>query len=136
MSLRELIRHNLGLKIFACVLAMLSWFTIRFAAYPELGLALNPWRQGVVKEFPNRPIQVLKSPDDPRTFTVNPAIATIRVSGDPRRMAKLTPEDIRLFVNLVDATDAQMIERRIQAYCPPGITIERIAPLTARIRLE
>lgn len=136
MSFRELIRHNLGLKIFAFVLAMLSWFTVRFASYPEMGLALNPWRKGVLREFANRPIQVLKNPDDSRTFRIEPAVATIRVSGDTRLMAKLTPEEIRLFVNLVDATDARMIERRIQANVPAGVTVERITPMTARIRLE
>jgi hypothetical protein len=128
MQLRAIIRHNLGLKIFAFLLAVLTWLTLRYVArndtWPQPGLA-SP----VKIEFASLPIRVLADPANPNKHQLEPTQAAVVVRGRKADLDKLAARDILLFVELSGMADTH----DIKAYCPPGVVVEQIRPAQARV---
>jgi hypothetical protein len=120
--------NNLRWKLTALLLAMLVWFSIKFAIYK--GSA-----SGRTQILAQQPVMVLMSPGDPRAFRIHPPQVDLVVQS----AKELNPEDLEVFVNLttladVDTTFKQVLVRGADAakvilVKPPGVTVERLAPL-------
>jgi YbbR domain-containing protein len=134
MSLRESIRHNLGLKVFALFLAVLTWLTLRYmernARWPSSGITST-----APVELTGVPIRVLTESKQPAACQLEPDRATVVLRGRGADLSKLTEREVWLFVNLVAEKESVGGTHLIQAHCPPGVTVEQIKPPVAIVRL-
>jgi hypothetical protein len=132
MSLRDLVLNNFRWKLTAFVLAMLVWFVIKFAIYKGATGGLN-------QILRHQPVMVLKAPDDPRSFRIDPPQVDVVVQG----AKELGPDDLQVFVNLttwpedlnsafkpvlVRAADSTKV--RVQ---PRFVMVERVTPSEASL---
>jgi hypothetical protein len=127
MRLREFIRHNLWLKIFAFALALLTWSTLRYMAKDAVVIQSEFSRLGKA-EFSRLPVNTLAAFDENHTYHIEPSEVTVTVSGRGADLDKLSAQDILVFVNLAGIHGAHDLVRQIKVHCPPGIVVERIKP--------
>lgn len=127
MQLRDSIRHNLGLKIFAFLLAVLIWSTLRYMArdstWPNIGFS----RPAKI-EFTDLPIHVLTDPANTRTLLLQPSRAAVIVSGRSADVDKLAARDVLVFVDMTGINEDREDAREVKAQCPPGFVVEQINP--------
>lgn len=131
--LREFIRHNFWLKVFALVLAVMSWLTARFAINNEIGvgsLLLNPITTVELKYLP---IHVLQNVADPRVFQFNPTEVTVTITGEASRVRTLTEKDIRVFVDFTGVDPEIGSLQALEVHFPPGIGRVQVIPAKTRI---
>ncbi|MCL5098972.1 MAG: hypothetical protein M1608_15840 [Candidatus Omnitrophica bacterium] len=133
MRWREFIRHNFWLKLFALVLATLTWITVRFAIQHEIGLVQNPLANAMTREFKPLPIRVLTEATDLRNFKITPPEASITVSGEAGLIGSLSKQDIQVFVDMADAGDEHEWIKKVNAVSPMGVSIIRISPIWVRV---
>jgi hypothetical protein len=133
MAVRDFVLNNYRWKLTALVLAMLVWFVIKLAIYR--GTTGGP--ETVLR---NRRVLVLKAPDDPRSYRVDPSEVNVFVQGskelgseDPQVFVNLTswPEELnsgfkQVLVRAVDATKV-----RVQ---PLFVMVERTSPPESSLR--
>jgi len=135
MAWRRLILHNLWMKIFSVLLAMLIWFVIN-ANISTNPLPANAFaRIGTPRDFPEQPVWLLSVPDDGRSFRVDPETVTVRVSGPVGIVDQLTPNDVRVFAR-VPPTMTTNEAVPLKAHAPPGITIVEVTPAAAVIHVR
>ncbi len=89
MAARDFVLHNFQWKLTAFVLALLVWFLIKFAIYKEE-------TGGRAQPLPPQRVLVLKAPDDPRLFRVEPPQVNVIVRGTKQ----LEPDDVQVYVDL------------------------------------
>jgi hypothetical protein len=89
MSLRDLVLNNFRWKLTALLLAMLVWFVIKVAIYKGATSGPNQMLR-------HQPVMVLKAPDDPRSFRIDPPQVDVAVQG----AKELGADDLQVFVNL------------------------------------
>ncbi len=134
MSLRESMRHNLGLKVFAFFLAVLTWLTLRYmernARWPSTGITST-----TQVELSGLPIRVLTETGQMPACQLEPDKATVVLRGRSAELSKFTKREVWLFVNLVNGKESVGGTYMIQAHCPPGITVEQIKPPVAIVRM-
>jgi YbbR domain-containing protein len=133
---RNLIFKDFWLKLFSLALAVLTWFTIRFAIAKEVSpvgsLVLSATAQVT---FPNLPVVILSSAQDVRNFKVNPQEVEVTVQGDPKVLRTLRSKDIRVLVDLTGIATAGGMRKRIEVSTPAGITHVRIDPDEVQVLL-
>jgi hypothetical protein len=124
MPARDVVLDNFRWKLTALLLAMLVWFAIKTTI-----------SRGSHQILRHRPVQVLKAPDDPRTFRIQPSEVTVVVQST----RQIGGEDLEVFVNLttmpmgLDVVYKQVLVREAEAVVvtrvePPVVTVERILP--------
>ena len=131
--MRALFQQNLGLKVFALLLAVLTWFTIRLAIQHKIALGAPALSPVATREFRRLPVQVLAEGTRGDVVQVWPKEVTARFSGEPDVLDALTERDVAAFVNLVKLGDATQAMGRIEVFCPAGVTLVSVAPRIARI---
>jgi len=109
------------------------------------GVELNPTavtldltiiERSISEQFDNLPIQPLLPAGREILAEVDPEVATIKVKGRPKRMKKLTADDIRIYVDATQVTGSKAAKRPIQAILPEGITLVRTAPAKASVKVS
>ncbi len=136
MPLRETILKNFWWKITALVLATAVWFT--FSTHPkfEVQSPESLFTKTKIREFVGIPVQILKSPDDPRTFRVTPQKVDVAVSAPETAIKQLTGDDLSAFI----AITANMSltngfgTNTVQINAPPGVVLEKAVP--SRVQIE
>ena len=135
MAVRELIFNNFWLKLFSFVLATMIWFTIKIQD-------TRTERDNVVavtREFTRHPITVMKSAADQRGFRVVPSMVDVVVSGRAELIQSLEEKNVEIYINLTDTHDIEGLNKPVQAFAPPGVTVIRVNPPTVqieRVRVE
>lgn len=120
MSFQDLILNKNWLKVASLALAALIWFAINTnLSHSEMRLSQNPLRLTDQRDF-RAPVMVMTSATNRRLFQIEPLEVRVTVSGDPGIVDKLTPDEIRVLVNLVDVADVQGTFR-LEAKVPPEI---------------
>ena len=104
---RELILNNFWQKIFSLVLATLIWFTIDRAYLPDVELPKSPFTVLQTNEF-RLPITIMTSAAARQTFKVDPSEVDVRVKGDRAKLKNLKPEDIQVYVKLIDVDPTKL----------------------------
>ncbi|MBM3835829.1 MAG: hypothetical protein FJ403_21705 [Verrucomicrobia bacterium] len=135
MSLRTFILNNFKWKLIALTLAIVVWFVIQFAIWKGVRPTDQPLSNfGGITSF-HQPVLVLKAPDDDAIYKIMPAKVEISFRSGAN-LNKVTSNDIRVFVNLVDAQErenrpifihtsyrVQINEVKVE---PSTVTVERI----------
>lgn len=121
------ISNNFWLKLFSLVLATLIWFVIS-ANFPsaETRLDIGPFRPNASKDF-RRPVVVMMSANNVQPFRVDPTEVTVKVLGDQTVLDKLRPEEIDVYVNLLNAQNLQG-SFRVEVSAPREVTIQQVWP--------
>ncbi len=127
--LKHLFTHNRWQKIFSLLLASLIWFAV------HSGLALNGASAELgrdVRAWEGLPITVLTPAADLGHYEVSPAQVSVVLRGDAATLAKIRPQDLEVYVNLVEASDSHMT-RRIHIYAPADTQVLSISPAEVQI---
>lgn len=121
----DLLRRNLGLKIFAFLLAYMVWLHVAGSGHQIRVLDL--------------PLDIEASPSL-IVSSYTPSTVQVRVRGPESQMARLVPERLFVLLNLDPATEAGMrdysITRDQIKNLPRGITIDDIVTDTVRVGIE
>lgn len=125
--LRNLLLHDLGLKLFALALALLIWATVQFAIQKEI-TGVTPAGPQVLHTLHQLPVLVVSAAADVRAFRVNPAQVDVTVRGERKLVEKLTEKDIRVTVDLTEIAAARGLVKHVDVATPPGVTLVRVAP--------
>ena len=127
--LKHLFTHNRWQKIFSLLLAYLIWFAV------HSGLALNgpaPELGSEVRTFDNLPITVLTPAADLGHYEVSPARVSVVLRGDSAALVRARPQDLEVYVNLVEASESRMT-RRIHIYAPADTQVLSVTPAEVQI---
>lgn len=130
MPLPAIIRHNLGLKTVAFVLATLLWLTIHY----EIGVTSSSGE--VMREFRNVRIRVLTDVNDSRDYQVVPPEVSLTVSGDPATIRQFREKDFQVFVNMSGSTDLlNGYIRRVEVVRPMGVNRLKVDPPLVQVEI-
>jgi hypothetical protein len=132
MRWRDLIFHNLWLKLFSLLLAMLVWFAARtqLAENPVVPAAFSA--NDAQRDF-DRTVLVLTPPTDSRVFRVDPPNVTVTVSGPASLVQELTEGKVDVFVSAPGpGVNAEPVP--IEVVVPKGITVVQTRPAAAMVR--
>jgi len=120
MPLRDLVLSNLRWKVTALLLAMVVWFSIK----------LNLYNKGSSQTLRRQPILVLKAPDDPRVFQLQPPEADLMIQATKQ----LEREDLEVFVNVTGMPmDVTNVYRPVLVRGADTLKVIRIDPFAIRV---
>ncbi|HTH49097.1 MAG TPA: CdaR family protein [Candidatus Limnocylindria bacterium] len=127
--LKHLFTHNRWQKIFSLLLASLIWF----AVHSGLGLSVSGTDMGRdTRSWDHLPITVLTPAADLGHYNVNPAQVSVVLRGDGGVLDKIRPQDLEVYVNLVEASESRMT-RPIHIYAPADTQVLSISPAEVQI---
>jgi YbbR domain-containing protein len=133
MRWRNLLLENLWLKLTALLLASLVWFAVNthLTGYSAWPLALVP--ADARREFPSRPVLVLRLPTDHRLFDVEPAAVKVIVGGRLVRLRQLEEGEVNVFVRVPNLADAST-EMPLVVQVPKDVNVIRTEPAAVRVK--
>ena len=122
MLFRHLFLYNFRLKLTALLLATVVWFIIKFAIYREV----TGGRHQIVR---HQAVQVLKAPDDPRIFQIDPAYVDVVVQAD----REVTSEDLEVYLNLTTMPDINSVLKQVLVRVPSSAKLIRVEPFAVMV---
>jgi hypothetical protein len=136
MFARQFIRHNFWLKIFALILALLTWSTVRFAISRQIAIGSAPITS-VTRVFPKAPVRLLTGSNMTGRFRLVPNEVTVTLSGDATILEKLSGNEITPFVNISKGFARSGGAGKVEIFAPAGMSIVKIEPPEVKMeRLE
>jgi hypothetical protein len=130
MALRDYIVHNFWLKLFSLVLATLTWFTI-FAV--QRNIHIGQLGMGASRTFTHHSITVLKLAADNAAYRVTPVDVDVTVTGRASILEKLSDREVEVFISLTDATNALVLNKKVQVFAPDGVSLVKVEPPVVHI---
>lgn len=127
MSARQFIERNFWLKVFALILALLTWITVRFAISRQLTFGSAPIT-AVTRVFPKSQVRILSGPDLADRLRLAPHEVTVTLSGDATILEKLTGKEITPFVNVSKGFFGSGGIGKVEIFAPAGVSILKIEP--------
>ncbi len=127
MSVRQFIEHNFWLKVFALILALLTWITVRFAISRQIAFGSAPITS-VTRAFPKSPVRLLTGANMAGRFHVVPNEVTVTLSGDATILEKLSGKEITPFVNISKGIAESGRLGKVEIFAPAGMSIVKIEP--------
>ena len=125
MTLRRIVLHNFGWKLFSFGLAVLTWMLIHYSIHNP---TQNPGEQRTVKV----PIRVIKLADDGRVYKITPDEAEVTISGDEALLRNLDKSSIKLHVDLTEI-HSQQSTVALHADIPADVTLGQINPVNVTV---
>lgn len=133
MAWRELITRNLGWKLSSLVLATLVWLAIYTNSGSKIRLP-TVGRQGMAtRSFAKVPVTVRVPAICTWRWHVEPTEVALTVSGDPRLLQTLRPDDLEVVVDLTGLEDFTTVQWPPRVAAPDGIVIENVKPPSIRV---
>jgi YbbR domain-containing protein len=116
--------RNLGLKVFAVILATLMWLTVT--------------RDQLVERSINVPLEFQNIPSDLELIGQPPATADVRVRGPSSVLSRLAPGEVVAVLDLRDARAGQRLFHLVsdEVRVPFGIQVAQINPATIALAFE
>jgi len=127
MSARQFIERNFWLKVFALILALLTWITVRFAISRQLTFGSAPIT-AVTRVFSKSPVRLLTGADLAGRFRLVPDEVTVTLSGDATILEKLTGKEVTPFVNIARGFSGSGAMGKVEIFAPSGVSIMKIEP--------
>jgi hypothetical protein len=125
MRWRDLVFHNLWLKIISLLLATLVWMAARTQIEGNRPVPTAFAASDVPRGFTNLTVLVLASPADPRVFQVEPGSVSVRVGGPAVLLNQLLDTEIGVFVRTPHGA-AESVP--VQVTVPKGINVMQVRP--------
>lgn len=122
--LRNLVTHDLGLKLFALALALLIWTTVRFAG------VTGPQVTRTVRDVP---VLVVSANADVRALRTTPDHVEVTIRGDQTMVEQLPAKSIRVTVDVSGLTVFPGIRKHLEVAAPPGVTFVRVTPVEVEV---
>jgi hypothetical protein len=123
MNVREILTHNLGLKVLSLFLAMVLWLFVAAGTELEIGLSL--------------PVVFTHLPPGLAIINRPPARIDARLAGPRILLLRLKAERLPVVFDLQDAREGSIVfpgvESAIRA--PDGVRITRVTPAAIEVRL-
>ena len=121
MSLPDFVLKNLRWKAGALILAVFVWFLIQLAISEGFRPSENLLADFQEETFLEQSVHVLTAPTDTHRFKVTPDRVLVTIRANASVLKKLTADDIRAFVDLVDSTNAVTVGRAVRVHTPEGV---------------
>lgn len=136
MSIRDLVLKNFRWKLAAIILATLVWFIIQFAkgeGYNPSQTALPDYR---TYTFVRQNVMVLANPGESQLVRLTPSKVDVVVRSTGSALNKLTENDIRAFVTLVDVPEGLQATKEVRVYVPEGVEVYRVDVEPPAVKVE
>ena len=133
MFWQRVVFHNLGLKIFSVLLAMLVWFAARTQIGDNPTVPAGFASDEAQRPFENQQVLVLTSAADPRVFQVDPLVVSVVVSGPAQQVQHLKDAEVGVFVR-APQEDSEYVP--VQVNVPRGITVVQLRPEAAKVSVR
>lgn len=136
MSIRDLVLNNFRWKLAAIILATLVWFIIQFA----IGEGYNPTQTALpdyrTYTFVRQNVLVLANPGESQLVRLTPSKVDVVVRSTGSALNKLTENDIRAFVTLVDVPEGLQATKEVRVYVPEGVEVYRVDVEPPAVKVE
>jgi len=99
-------------------------------------LDLTIIERSISEQFDDLPIHPLLPAGQELLVEVDPEVATLKVKGRPKKIKKLTADDLRVYVDATKVSGNKAVKLPIQAILPDGITLVRAAPAKASVKVS
>jgi YbbR domain-containing protein len=133
MAMRELVLNNFKWKVTAVVLAAFVWFVVQAAIQRGANPTDHPLSEVQNTTYRDIPVLVLKSPDDPRIFALDPPVAKVTIRHKVGNLKNTVERSIKVFINLTDVEEDKDIAEAL-TYAPEGIDIVRVEPQVVGVK--
>jgi hypothetical protein len=120
---RNLIAKDFWLKLFSLALAILIWLTVWFSIHGET--ASSPWL-ALIGRPPDE--SVLTVPVHVPEGTCEPSQVSLTLRGDPQVLRTITPQNLRVEVDMTGVESANGLLRPVEVILPKGIFYTRVEP--------
>ncbi len=130
--MRKILLNNLGLKIFSLALAVLLWLVVRM--YLERQARPAATSLSAPAKY-HCPVQVLHSSTNAQVYQVLPNEVTVTVSGDPVVLRRLKPDDIQVFIRLLDLAEPHGVFLP-EVVLPPNVRFVEVEPPQVTVSLQ
>lgn len=117
MAVRDLVLNNFRWKLTALLLALLLWFVIKYST--------TTGRNQVVRQ----PVMVLKAPDDPRLFRLDPPLVDVVVQS----ARELKGDDLQTYVDLTRMPDVSSAFKPVLVRAADGVSVVGADPLAVMV---
>ena len=124
--MRDWFIKDFGWKLFSVFLALAIWLTVHKILDEGMGSPAVLIR-GVERTCDDLPVLIVSSAADVRDFHVKPAAVAVTVSGSSDDIARLQPDQIRVFVDLT-GIDTGNLHRRVDVSMPSGLKLVSVEP--------
>jgi YbbR domain-containing protein len=115
MAWRDFITENRWQKVGSLVLAVLIWLTVNADLdLQRLSLGGSP----TARTFDGVPVGLLGGRDETNRYRLTPSTVTIEVHGRPDTLRFLRPEDLEVYVNVLETQGRTNFGRRIHVRAP------------------
>jgi hypothetical protein len=133
MFWRNVIVHNLGLKIFSVLLATLVWLAARTQIGDNPTVPAGFASDEAQRPFENQQVLVLTSAADPRVFQVDPLAVSVVVSGPAQQVQHLKEAEVGVFVRAPQG-DSEYVPVHVNV--PKGVAVVQVRPEAAKVSVK
>jgi YbbR domain-containing protein len=131
--LRQLVLHDLWLKLFSLALAGLIWITVFFALTKKVTPATIVGQLTSERTIASLPVVLISSTADVHRYTVQPKEVSVTVQGDRRTLEALQQRDISVLVDLTGIGGRGELLEKVKVSTPAGVTHVRIEPSQVQV---
>jgi hypothetical protein len=128
MSLRNIILHNIWLKLFSIALATVIWLGIDNSIHNEQGT-----NQMLAADYIRVPVSIQTAPGDKRAFRVTPNEVMLIAVGKDSASLRASRKSIRVNLDLTNFDTKETTTEELKAQAPPGINVLLI-PSTVQVQ--
>ncbi len=136
MTLRDLALNNLRWKLGALIMAMLIWFIIQIAMSVGLKSPDHPLGDARARILVHRPVLVLSAPHDTLAYRITPSFVDVTVRSASRGLEKLGPDEVQVFVNLIDASTTGKLTKPLFLHLPGKFDLESVIVQPPTVMVE
>jgi YbbR domain-containing protein len=136
MPLRNLLLDNLGLKLFALVLATLIWLSIQIKIDKAIQPPTSPIGAVSERVFKRHAVSVLSDAANKAAFKLDPSEVSITVKGNITVVENLRADDIQAFVDLTELPPNLDSVSKVVVHTPPDVVLVQVVPPNVRVQRQ
>lgn len=123
MNVREMLTHNLGLKVLSLLLAMVLWLFVAAGTESEISLSL--------------PVVFTHLPPGLAIVSLPPARIDARLAGPRILLLRLNAERLPVVLDLQDAREGSTVFPGVESAIrvPEGVRVRRVTPAAIEVKL-
>jgi YbbR domain-containing protein len=129
--MRDLFLKDWSWKLFSLALAVGIWLTVH-RILQEASTPVTPGSSSTLT-YENLPVLIVSSAADVSLYHVAPTVVKVTVSGPAEVMNKLQASQVRAMVDLTDIAPTSDLNRQVNIFAPPNVTLIRVEPPSVTI---
>ncbi|HXG47476.1 MAG TPA: hypothetical protein VNO52_07625 [Methylomirabilota bacterium] len=129
--LRDLVFHNVWLKLFSLVLATLIWLAVGYN--PTLTTPTAPIAPAAVRVFEVCPVGILHAAGEGRPLRVEPSHVRVTIRGTASQVGGVVEEEVHAFVRIPAGRPA-IGPFAVEVVVPGNVSVAEVVPSAVNVK--